>query len=251
MDQGHEFGCPDIHLRLKRLNRIGRPSSVYSFLMILLYSYRQDEVETEVVVQILDLIESFLVRRAILGYEPTGLHSVFKGMWQEVQRDLSMTAVSDAIRKRTTIQWPTDTDLKDAICVRELAKARICSYLLVEYDRNLAGDNPESDPTIEHVMPKSRQIGSYWAQVFSASEHRKLLDTWANLVPLSGQLNESLQRAEYEVKSRRYREESMFSTPRAVGEQWSEWTPDVLRERANILGSWAVDRWPHGPSDQG
>lgn len=247
LDQGLPFGQPDIDLRLDRLKRLGRPSSVYPFLMRLLYSHHHEGTDTSVVVDVLDLVESFLVRRAITGYEPTGLHALFKGLWQEVATDLSCAAVSSAIQRRRTIQWPTHGELREAVRVRDIAAARICKYILVEYDKSLKGDDPDSDPTIEHVMPRSREVGSAWAEAFSDAEHRELLHTWANLIPLSGPLNESVQRAPYSTKSARYLAESMFVTPRWVAERMQEWTPDALAQRAAVLGDWAVQRWPYGP----
>lgn len=250
VDQGHAiFEDPELNLRLDRLARLGRPTSVYPFLMSLLVEHRTEPMDIGKLTEILDLVESFLVRRAIVGFEPTGLHALFKGLWQEVRADLSAASVARAIRRRGTIQWPSDKSLKEAIATRDIATSRVCKYLLVEYDRHLPGDSPAEVPTIEHVMPDSREDKSSWSEAFSEEEHRELKDTWANLIPLSAPLNESLQRAPYANKSDRYARESMFATPRHVADTWSDWTPTTLRERASALGRWAVDRWPFGSSE--
>ena len=249
VDQGHAiFDDPEINLRLDRLNRLGRPTSVYPFLMSLLVQHRSNPIATSTLTSILDLIESFLVRRAIVGFEPTGLHTLFKGLWREVASDLSADSVAAAIGRRGTIQWPSNKTLKEAIETRGIARSRICNYLLVEYDRNLPGDSPIEVPTIEHVMPNTREDGSIWSEKFSVDEYQDLKDTWANLVPLSAPLNESLQRGPYSKKSVRYARESMFATPRLVARTWSDWTPTALAERASELGNWAVDRWRYGGS---
>ena len=250
VDQGVPFGDSDIDVRLGRLQRLGRPSSVYPFLMMLLHSHDHEEIDVKIAIDVLDVVESFLVRRAIVGYEPTGLHAMFKGLWQEVESDLSRASVSSAISRRRTIQWPSDVELRDAVRGRGIAGARICKYLLVEYDKYLEGDDPEGEVTIEHVMPRKPKAESTWKRDFTDEEHRKLLDTWANLVPLSKPLNDSIQRAEYSVKGKRYLAESMLVTPRYVATKWKKWTPSVLKERANVLSKWAVERWPHGPAGQ-
>ena len=247
VDQGRAiFDDLAINLRLDRLNRLGRPTSVYPFLMSLLVRHRSDPIPTITLTSILDLIESFLVRRAIVGFEPTGLHSLFKSLWHEVASNLSTDSVATAINRRGTIQWPSNKTLHEAVVARPIAGSKICRYLLVEYDRDLPGDIPIEAPTIEHVMPDSREDGSIWSEEFSIEEHQDLKDTWANLVPLSAPLNESLQRAPYSQKSDRYVRESMFATPRSVANTWSDWTPAILAERAAELGEWAVGRWPYG-----
>lgn len=70
---------------------------------------------------------------------------------------------------------------------------------------------------------------------------------WGNIIPLSGALNESLQRGPFEAKRNRYQKESMFVTPRAVADKWDDWTPESIRERGEELADWAVQRWPYGP----
>ena len=250
LDGGLPLADPDIDLRLDRLKRLGRPSSVYPFLMRLLHSHQHDGTETSVVIDVLDLVESFLVRRAIAGYEPTGLHAVFKGLWNEVETNLSVVTVSSAIRKRRTIQWPADAELREAVHLRDIAAARVCKYVIVEHDKYLKGDDPDGEPTIEHVMPRSRDAGSAWAEAFTSTEHRKLLHTWANLIPLSKPLNDSIQRAPYSTKRERYLAESMYVTPRWIAKNIPEWTPQVLAERAALLGDWAVHRWPYSPDTE-
>lgn len=246
VDQGHAiFDDPELNLRLDRLNRLGRPTSVYPFLMSLLLRHRQDAIATDNVLELLDLLESFLVRRAIVGFEPTGLHVLFKGLWHDIKKNPSVSTATAAIRRRGTVQWPTDEALLEAIASRDIAGSRICRYLLVEYDTSLPGDSPSEVPTIEHVMPDSREEGSSWSERFSEEEHRRLKDTWANLIPLSRPLNESLQRSSYGKKSERYMRESMFATPRHLAHTWSDWTPSTLEERAVELGQWAQDRWPY------
>lgn len=246
LDQGRELGHHEVNRRVDRMHRLSCPSSVYPFLMKLLYEFEADQMPLELTLGIMDLVESFLVRRAIVGFEPTGLHAVFKSLWYEVEDNLAVDNVAAVIRRRPTIQWPNNEEIIEAIRVRELAATGICNYLLVEYDRDIPGDHPPSKPTIEHILPNSREKGSEWASSFTAEEHHKFRHTWANLIPLSRSLNGSLQRGPYSDKKERYLAESMFTTPRTVAKQWGQWNPDSIRERAALLGRWAVERWPHG-----
>ena len=131
--------------------------------------------------------------------------------------------------------------------VRPLAKAKICDFLLVEYDRGLPGDDPKMTPTIEHILPRSYKAGSEWAKRFSSEEHEALKDTLANVIPLSSPMNSSLQAARYEKKRERYLKESAFTSARALAERWDDWTPDSIFGRSRVLGDWMVQRWPEAP----
>ena len=233
-----------ISLRLERLVRMKRPSSTYPYIINILVAFKKEEISEDVCLGMFDSLESFLVRRAILGYEPTGLHALFKGLWDDLT-DYSSDSLSNVVSGKPTIQWPSDGEIKEAIRTRPLAKSRICNYLLVEYDRSLPGDNPNSEPTIEHILPQSYNEESGWAPLFNRDEHKIIKDTLANLIPLSSPLNSSLQASTYDIKQPRYRNESMYKTPRKVADHWGEWTLESINERAECLADWAVTRWPH------
>jgi len=117
--------------------------------------------------------------------------------------------------------------------------------LLVEYDRDLPGDNPSSPPTIEHILPQSYDIYSDWAEIFTKNEHRRMKDTWANLIPLSVAINSSLQASSYSLKKEKYIAESMFITPRRVANTYPNWNTETINQRAENLCNWAINRWPH------
>jgi len=234
----------EISKRLDRLVRMKRPSSIYPFVMSLLIAYQNHDISESQCTDLLDVIESFLVRRAIIGYEPTGLHALFKGLWQELD-DKNIQSFIQAVSDRPTIQWPNDEEFMEAVKNRPLAKTRICNYLLVEFDKDLPGDNPNSLPTIEHILPNSYNSENEWGEIFSIEDHRELKDIWANLVPLSVPLNSSLQVSPYSRKRERYLAESMFKTPRNLATDYDTWTVEDIRNRANRISEWALNQWPY------
>ncbi|MFN7984945.1 MAG: DUF262 domain-containing protein [Vicinamibacterales bacterium] len=76
--------APEVQIRLDRIYRLGRPSSIFAFLIRLSSAVKEGEVSPQVAASAIDVLESFLFRRAICGIEPTGLHAVFKGLWVEL-----------------------------------------------------------------------------------------------------------------------------------------------------------------------
>jgi hypothetical protein len=241
-------GVPEpVVKRLLRLNRAGKPSSVFAFVMKIVEGLREAEVSEPQVIEILDVVESFLVRRAVCGIEPTGLHAVFKGMWGALEdesgnRDASARRVAAVIEGRTTVEWPSDATFEKAIREGNLYDRNICNYVLWEYELAAKGDSPQNQTvTVEHILPQS--LSDEWRASFSDEEHRRLHQTWANLVPLSEPMNPSVGQQPYDQKRRIY-QQSMFATPKEVAARFERWTPVELKERATALVGWATKRWP-------
>jgi uncharacterized protein with ParB-like and HNH nuclease domain len=88
-----------------RISKIA-PSSTYPFLMQLLNGLNDGSVLQRDGLEVLSIVESFLVRRAICSHEPTGLHAVFKRLWQDCGNQPNAANVEAAIRTHKTVAWP-------------------------------------------------------------------------------------------------------------------------------------------------
>ena len=67
----------------------------------------------------------------------------------------------------------------------------------------------------------------------------------ANLLPISGSLNGSIQNADYVEKKQRYVDDSALKAPREFGKEYEVWTPEKFDERAEKLAQWALSRWKY------
>lgn len=230
----------------KNLGMLGSPSSTYPFLMQLSWAIKSGLVPSAEGEEILLGLESFLVRRAICGHEPTGLHAVFKRLWLDCDGEYNWERVAKEISKHRTVTWPNNDEFKTSVKNRPLYKATITSYVILEYDRNLSGDTPNDPPWIEHVLPQT--LNKDWSQLFDRKQHETLKDCIANLVPLSSEMNRSLGNRKYAEKRQRYSRESMFQSTRDFAERFRVWNPKNLQKRADEFANWACQRWPHNRS---
>jgi hypothetical protein len=228
---------------LNNLNRAGLPSSTYSFLVQLIYQSSQNTIDYKETEKILKLIDSFLTRRAISGFEPTGLHSVFKALWRDCKSKPTFDSVKFHIREHKTVPWPSDGDFKEAVKKRALYGSQIVPYFITEYDRSLGKDVPSDEPEIEHVLPQTLTVE--WKKVFNQKTHGEYKDTLANLIPLSSPLNKSVRQKPYAEKKSIYAGDSMFATPREFAKKYNTWDLPKLLKRAEELAEWAVKRWPY------
>jgi uncharacterized protein with ParB-like and HNH nuclease domain len=235
-----------IRAAIKNLRDSNCPSSIYPFVMHITHAVRQNNLDPEVALKLLTRLESFLVRRGICGLEPTGLHAVFKGLWQEIQRSHGAeipTAMDTAIRSRPTVQWPTDQDVTEKILTRNLYASRITRFLLREFDKSLEGDHPETPFQIEHVLPQNPAIGSEWLSTFTEIERADLQNTVGNLAIVSQQMNQDVSNRDYAEKRPVFKNEAMFRSTRDLGNNHEVWTPETIRERNKSFAAWAIGRW--------
>lgn len=232
---------------IRRLRRAKLPTSTYPFLMQLVKHVEENKVPLAPAITALEALESFLVRRAITGLEPTGLLVFFRTAWAAMEGLPSWERLADALKRRGTIEWPDDERLRSAILSRKIYKVGIKNYLLGEFDRGIGGDVPSDVPWIEHVLPQT--LNSEWSMgadgnsPFTTQEHDSLVDTWGNLVCLSDRMNVEVSQANYAVKRKFFSESSMYGSARALAKKYDFWSPDIIRTRSQSIADWAIVRW--------
>jgi len=249
-DIPYPHGSDVLQGRINRIFRSGRPSSIYPFLLNLLRSFEKNVVTEATAISALDTVESFLVRRAILGIEPTGLHAAFKGLWQELTDDSEQSIILDdlvtpqrikeAIKKKATVSWPSDAEFIQACQVGELYRRKIAKYAIREYESSLKGETPTDDHQIEHIAPQSPT--SDWKEIIP-TEYEKLVHTWGNLLPLTPVMNPAAGNSNFSKKRDGY-SNSIFASAREVA-KLDVWDADAIRARSKIISDWAMIRWPH------
>jgi len=191
---------------------------------------------------VLNIVESFLVRRAICGHEPTGLHAVFKKLWNDCNGQPTALTVKAAIQKHKTVVCPHDDDFKKAICTRPLYGSAITPFFILEYDLSLKGDKSETIPWTEHVLPVT--FSPDWEIDFTLEQHALLKDTLPNLLPLTSEMNIGLSNKGYKHKRQAFQNDSKFKSTREFANNYDSWKPSDLDKRAKILAGWGVIRWP-------
>jgi len=225
----------------RNLYDLGTPISVYPFLMNLSNAIKDNVLSENEAIKVLEVVESFLVRRAVCGHEPTGLHAVFKKLWVDCNKKPTLDSVKAQIKTHKTVAWPTTGEFKEAIERRSLYGSSITRYLILEYDRSLGGDQPDNVPWIEHILPDSPEKS--WFKIFTKKQHEEMKDLLANLLPLSEVMNKSLSNKSYKNKRTKYLNDSMFKSTREFANRRNDWTPELLKKRSKELSEWATSRW--------
>ena len=236
----------EIEVWVERLVRMPVPRVTYAFLVQLLRAQRIGVLNESDAAECLRIVESFLVRRAFSGLEPTGLHAVFKGLWSKNGGN-PRALVSD-LRTRT-IDFPDDDQLRRDISNKPFYGRRLDSYVLAELEISAHRTNPFSREqlnaiTVDHLAPQS--LDGTWKDEFpnDDEERKQLLDLLGNLVPLSQADNSTKGSSDWEEARSRLKDETIYRTTREVLEQYPKWGPKQIVERSEELAEQAVLRWP-------
>lgn len=105
---------------------------------------------------------------------------------------------------------------------------------------------PESDATVEHVLPRTIPEDSHWLITWpDVTKRREQCDTIGNFVLLTTKVNQKADRLDYRAKKEIYFNGGGgqdFALTRDLMEQ-DAWTPEVVRRRTEKLAGILADTW--------
>ena len=166
-------------------------------------------------------------------------------MWHELKFNTNEQNVRESINKHGTVKWPNDNEFKDAIKNNDIyTKPIFARFLIREFDKSLSKHSSDSVFEVEHILPQEyRGADSSWRSNFTAEEHSRYKNIWANLIPIKSSLNKEVSANSFKSKSLSYKANSEFHTTRKISETYSDWTPKTLEKRTEELFKFAIKRW--------
>lgn len=227
--------------RVHRFSLMPKTTVTWPYILELLNACRDGVASKKQTLQCLSIVESFLVRRAIVGLEPTGLHAVFKGLWGKAGADpkkLKEKIVTG------TIRCPNDQQIRETLSSGDMYSRKITKYLLIQrelhFNKENGYDNATEDFTIEHVLPQS--LTADWLDWFNREDHKALLHTIGNLVPLTKGQNGRIKDLDWAKKKGVIKGSNWKITQNAAAAR--TWDKGQIQRRAKQFADWAVEEWP-------
>jgi hypothetical protein len=237
-----------LHAQLNRVVRdfaeMPKLSVSWPFIMHILRAAHTGRLDWRSAERSLRVVESMLVRRALFGWEPTGLHAIFKDLWHQTGGDPKKVA---ARVQTSTIKTPTDKELLKELRGTRVDKRKILPYVLkqLERERREEEGTDESFPagtiTVEHVAPLSYE--SYWESAFpTQDDHSDVVGLLGNLTLLTGKHNQRIANQSWDHKRARFANSDwMISRDLAAKRRWDG---RAIKQRTDVLSGWVVKRWP-------
>jgi hypothetical protein len=162
-------------------------------------------------------------------------------MWDAIGGVPNAKLLKEAINRRSTVEWPDDSRIKDAILKRNIYTSHLKFFLLKEYEISLGSDVPDNDFWIEHILPQS--LNSDWKNFITDRDHDELKHTWGNLIPLTQQMNQSISQSSFNIKVKEFEKNSLFASARNLSKEYSKWGKEEILKRSSIIAEWAIKRW--------
>lgn len=238
-----EESSSKIRHRMHRLNRI-EVTTAYPFLLNLFHDRAQERLSEDELVEILDLLENFLVRRFVCGVPTNQLNKIFPALYSQASHSESLVdGVRESLR---TKNYPRDAEFRERLVSSKLYGAgdRIERTKIILERLEASFDHKEAVPfdqlTIEHVMPQT--LTAWWKEHLGPSweiTYETLLDTLGNLTltaynsPLS---NEGMQHKR-EILGKSHLELNRYFA------SVSRWDEGAIRHRAATLADRALSIW--------
>jgi uncharacterized protein with ParB-like and HNH nuclease domain len=151
----------NIRLHLEYINRL-EINVAFPFLMKVYDDYAKLTIDKQTFIKILDLIQSFVWRRFIVGLATNALNKIFMTLYDKVDTSNYLYSIQKSLVQRSGSQrFPKDAELVDALKVKDVynIKSKNRIYLLERLEnfenneRVKIDGNP--DITIEHIFPQN------------------------------------------------------------------------------------------------
>ncbi len=237
-------GSESLKVGFNKLNRLEVTTS-YPFLLMLYHDYAESKLSSEHFAEILKLIETFIIRRAVCGVPTNILNRYFPTIYGSLDKNDLLESFRSKLKSETgQRRMPSASEFESALTNNNLYGDKILRILLEEIEKY---DNKEvadlSILQIEHIMPQT--LSEEWKRELGVNHellHQKYVDTLGNLT-LTGYNPEYSNKtfAEKRDMEKGFRESGLRINKGLA--KLDKWTEQEIIDRAKQLASISVKIW--------
>jgi uncharacterized protein with ParB-like and HNH nuclease domain len=213
-------------------------------------------------------IESWVVRRLLVGANTRGYGKVFVDVLKAAAEAAATSnlSVADSVRRVLhqnpgQLGWPSDQELVTAMTTRKvygiITQDRI-RLVLGAIDKYLQDTNPKTEPAsfaynklqIEHVMPQSWR--DHWTldsaddaeRLREAQRRDEAVHQFGNLTLVTSTFNQAVSNLGWAVKRAEFQNQSKLQLNHVIA-KCQGWDTDEIHTRATQLAMLAAQVWPN------
>lgn len=224
---------------------------VYPFLLKLYDDYSRQILIKEDFKKILQVVISYLWRRAICEIPTNSLSKTFATLYQAVDKDDYVNSVIKAfVFKSSYKRFPSDYEVREKLQTKDIYHFRLRKYLLEaleNYYHKEPIDLNTANYTIEHIMPQNIEHNLSWQQMLGEDwqeVHSLYLHTLGNLT-ITGYNAEMSNKSFWEkVNGESGFKHSHLKLNESIA-QCDVWNKKAIQRRTNILTDIILKIWKY------
>ena len=224
---------------------------VYPFLLKLYDDYSCQILIKEDFKKILQVVISYLWRRAICEIPTNSLSKTFATLYQAVDKDDYVNSVIKAfVFKSSYKRFPSDYEVREKLQTKDIYHFRLRKYLLEaleNYYHKEPIDLNTANYTIEHIMPQNIEHNLLWQQMLGEDwqeVHSLYLHTLGNLT-ITGYNAEMSNKSFWEkVNGESGFKHSHLKLNESIA-QSDVWNKKAIQRRTNILTDIILKIWKY------
>ncbi|WP_163528895.1 DUF262 and DUF1524 domain-containing protein [Halobacillus ihumii] len=221
----------------------------YPFLLKVYEDYTCNLLNRDGFSEVLELVISYVFRRAICGIPTNSLNKTFASLIREVNSEEYTKSIKAALLLRTGYRrFPSDEEFKRKLVMKDVYNFRSRNTLLRKLE-NFNRKEPINveNYTIEHIVPQNKNVSDAWQNELGPDWKQikeEYLHTLGNLT-LTG-YNSELSDRSFEEKSKLKGgfNDSPLWLNRSLA-NCRKWDESAIKERADILAGRALQIWPY------
>ena len=238
----------ELHEYLDRLNRLNI-TTLYPLLLNLYGEYKNNNILKEQLIDILKILENFLIRRHICDIPTNQLNKIFPSIYPKIKKEYPDDIVNGIKLLLQDRQYPKDEVFKDKFIHGTFygsSDRNNKTQLLLEIIEHSYGNKEMpsfGSLTIEHIMPQTlseswqNYLGNDWEEVFELYK-----DSIGNLT-LSA-YNSELSNTDFVEKKEIYKKSSNLELNKYFSDI-SDWKKLDIENRTKYLAEKALEIWDY------
>lgn len=224
---------------------------VYPFLLKLYDDYSRQILIKEDFKKILQVVISYLWRRAICEIPTNSLSKTFATLYQAVDKDDYVNSVIKAfVFKSSYKRFPSDYEVREKLQTKDIYHFRLRKYLLEaleNYYHKEPIDLNTANYTIEHIMPQNIEHNLSWQQMLGEDwqeVHSLYLHTLGNLTITGYNAEMSNKSFDEKVNGESGFKYSHLKLNESIV-QCDVWDKKAIQRRTNILTDIILKIWKY------
>jgi hypothetical protein len=238
-------------------------ATVHPFLLEMFSLRRAGRLEAPAVREVLETIESFLVRRMLCQMSTKGYNRLFIDLLETLDGEPaelpSRVRCFFTAQGAESLRWPTDDEFRRAWMetpIYDRLQTRRVAMVLAALEAALVPAKMEAVSikealTTEHLLPQTWKEDAWplppnVSRDEATADRQRVLHTFGNLTLVNKRLNPSLSNSAWPVKRSAIQKYSVLALNKPICEE-EAWTESVIRRRGEALFRVALCIWP-GPA---